>query len=79
MQRVPQGFLDAETFGTITTPLLAVFHLMKSVSGKDTANALEKHGWTLFRIKGSHHIYGNAGSEVRLSAPLHETVGHHGR
>ena len=71
MRLVPQGFLDAESFGTITTPLLAVFHPMKSVSGKDFANTLEKHGWTLFRIKGSHHIYGKTGSEVRISVPIH--------
>jgi predicted RNA binding protein YcfA (HicA-like mRNA interferase family) len=44
---------------------------MKSVSGKDFANTLEKHGWTLFRVKGSHHIDGNAGSAVRISVPIH--------
>jgi len=30
---------------------------MKSISGKDFAKILEKNGWTLMRVKGSHHIY----------------------
>ena len=44
---------------------------MKSVSGKEFAKALERHGWTLLRIQSSHHIYGKAGSNVRLSVPIH--------
>jgi len=44
---------------------------MKSVSGKDFIKILEKHGWTLLRINGSHHIYGKTGSIVRLSVPVH--------
>jgi predicted RNA binding protein YcfA (HicA-like mRNA interferase family) len=44
---------------------------MKSVSGKDLAKALERHGWTLLRVIGSHHIYGKSGSEVRISVPIH--------
>jgi predicted RNA binding protein YcfA (HicA-like mRNA interferase family) len=44
---------------------------MKSVSGKDFAKALERHGWSLLRVKGSHHIYGKAGSDVRISVPIH--------
>ena len=44
---------------------------MKSVSGKELARALERHGWTLLRIHGSHHIYGKTGSVVRLSVPIH--------
>ena len=44
---------------------------MKSVSGKEFAKVLERHGWSLLRIKGSHHIYGKAGSEVRISVPIH--------
>ncbi len=30
---------------------------MKSISGKKLCKAVEKHGWELARIKGSHHIY----------------------
>ncbi|MGH9897288.1 MAG: type II toxin-antitoxin system HicA family toxin [Pyrinomonadaceae bacterium] len=44
---------------------------MKSVSGKEFAKALERHGWSLLRMQGSHHIYGKAGSEVRISVPIH--------
>jgi predicted RNA binding protein YcfA (HicA-like mRNA interferase family) len=44
---------------------------MKSVSGKDLARTLERHGWQLLRIHGSHHIYGKTASIVRLSVPIH--------
>jgi predicted RNA binding protein YcfA (HicA-like mRNA interferase family) len=44
---------------------------MKSVSGKELARILERRGWTLLRIQGSHHIYGRPGSTVRLSVPIH--------
>ena len=43
---------------------------MKTVSGKQLARTLERHGWSL-RINGSHHIYGKTGSIVRLSVPVH--------
>jgi predicted RNA binding protein YcfA (HicA-like mRNA interferase family) len=44
---------------------------MKSMSGKSLAKLLERHGWVLMRIHGSHHIYGKAGSQVRISIPIH--------
>lgn len=44
---------------------------MKDISGKDFARFVEKHGWTLLRIQGSHHIYGKSGNIVRLSIPIH--------
>jgi predicted RNA binding protein YcfA (HicA-like mRNA interferase family) len=44
---------------------------MKAISGKDFAKILERHGWSLLRVQGSHHIYGKAGSDVRLSVPIH--------
>jgi predicted RNA binding protein YcfA (HicA-like mRNA interferase family) len=44
---------------------------MKSVSGRDFARMVERRGWTLLRINGSHHIYGKTGSPVRLSIPIH--------
>lgn len=44
---------------------------MKSVTGKEFARLLEKHGWNLLRIQGSHHIYGKEGSIVRISIPIH--------
>jgi predicted RNA binding protein YcfA (HicA-like mRNA interferase family) len=44
---------------------------MKSVSGKELARLLERNGWNLLRIHGSHYIYGKPGSIVRLSVPIH--------
>ena len=44
---------------------------MKPLSGKELAKALERHGWVLRRTRGSHHIYTKAGSNVRLSVPIH--------
>ncbi|MDX6385805.1 MAG: hypothetical protein QOK48_3378 [Blastocatellia bacterium] len=44
---------------------------MKSISGKEFSKLLEQHGWSLLRIKGSHHIYGKPESEVRISLPIH--------
>jgi predicted RNA binding protein YcfA (HicA-like mRNA interferase family) len=44
---------------------------MKSISGKEFAKSLERHGWKLLRVNGSHHIYGKPGSIVRLSVPIY--------
>jgi predicted RNA binding protein YcfA (HicA-like mRNA interferase family) len=44
---------------------------LKEISGKAFARAVEKHGWVLLRVAGSHHIYGKDGSIVRLSIPIH--------
>ena len=44
---------------------------MKSLSGRDFARIIERRGWTLLRVNGSHHIYGKQGSIVRLSIPIH--------
>ena len=44
---------------------------MKSVSGRDFARIVERRGWKLLRISGSHHIYGKPDSNVRLSIPMH--------
>ena len=46
---------------------------MKSVSGKEFAKVLERHGWSLLRIQGSHQIYGKNGTDVRLSVPVTAT------
>jgi predicted RNA binding protein YcfA (HicA-like mRNA interferase family) len=45
---------------------------MKAISGKKFAKILERNGWNLLRIQGSHHIYGKANSDVRLSVPIHK-------
>lgn len=44
---------------------------MKGISGRELGRVLERHGWTLLRVQGSHHIYGKAGSPARLSVPVH--------
>ena len=44
---------------------------MKSVSGREFARIVERYGWSLLRVSGSHHIYGKSGSTVRLSVPIH--------
>lgn len=44
---------------------------MKAVSGKQLTRIVERHGWKLPRVRGSHHIYGKEGSVVRLSIPIH--------
>lgn len=44
---------------------------MKAVSGRELARIVERRGWTLLRVNGSHHIYGKPGSIVRLSIPIH--------
>ena len=44
---------------------------MKPVSGRELAKALERNGWTLLRIAGSHHLYGR-GTD-RVVVPVHGT------
>ncbi len=44
---------------------------MTPLSGKELANLVERHGWALLRVNGSHHVYGKRGSVVRLSIPIH--------
>jgi predicted RNA binding protein YcfA (HicA-like mRNA interferase family) len=44
---------------------------MKSLSGKELARFVERHGWQLLQVQGSHHIYGKSGNIVRLSIPIH--------
>ncbi|MFH0979991.1 MAG: type II toxin-antitoxin system HicA family toxin [Planctomycetota bacterium] len=31
---------------------------MRQVTGKELAKVIERHGWTLLRVHGSHHVYG---------------------
>jgi predicted RNA binding protein YcfA (HicA-like mRNA interferase family) len=44
---------------------------MKSISGKELTKVLERKGWILLRVQGSHYIYGKNGTDVRLSVPIH--------
>jgi predicted RNA binding protein YcfA (HicA-like mRNA interferase family) len=44
---------------------------LKTVSGKDFARLLEKHGRELKRVTGSHHVYAKSGNPARISVPIH--------
>jgi predicted RNA binding protein YcfA (HicA-like mRNA interferase family) len=45
---------------------------MKTISGKNFCKLLEKKGWQLARINGSHHIYVKDGTIFRISVPVHK-------
>jgi len=44
---------------------------MKSISGKKMSALLEKKGWMLIRVTGSHHIFTRSGSNLRITVPVH--------
>lgn len=44
---------------------------MKQISGKEFAQILEKKGWQLKGIRGSHHVYIKTGRIERISLPIH--------
>ena len=44
---------------------------MKSISGKKLCKVIEKIGWKLARIKGSHHIYTKENVSTIVVIPIH--------
>jgi predicted RNA binding protein YcfA (HicA-like mRNA interferase family) len=44
---------------------------MRQVSGKELAKVIQRSGWTLARINGSHHIFTKPGHHERLVIPIH--------
>lgn len=44
---------------------------MRTLSGKAFCRLLERHGWQLLRVQGSHHVYGKPGERARISVPVH--------
>lgn len=44
---------------------------MKSVFGKALCKIVERRGWLLKRVTGSHHIYAKEGVSIILSIPVH--------
>jgi len=44
---------------------------VKAISGKRFCRLLEKKGWELRRVHGSHHIYAKADVTARISVPVH--------
>ncbi len=45
---------------------------MKTVSGKEFTKILEKKGWTLKRIHGSHYIFSHPDKIEIISVPVHK-------
>ena len=45
---------------------------MKTISGKEFAKILERKGWTLKRINGSHFIYAHPDKTDIISLPVHK-------
>ena len=44
---------------------------MKAISGKKLCKIVEKNGWEIKRITGSHHIYTKEDVDAILSIPVH--------
>jgi len=44
---------------------------VKNLTGKQVCKILEKNGWNLSRINGSHHVYCKEGEEPRIVVPVH--------
>jgi predicted RNA binding protein YcfA (HicA-like mRNA interferase family) len=44
---------------------------MKAISGKTLCKIVERQGWSLKRITGSHHIYVKEEVDVILTIPVH--------
>ena len=44
---------------------------MKSISGKKLCKIVEKKGWILKKITGSHHIYEKPNDNKIISIPVH--------
>ena len=44
---------------------------MKAISGKRMCRALERQGWELVRVTGSHHIFEKPGHSDVVVVPVH--------
>ena len=44
---------------------------MTAISGRELARILEKNGWKLARVKGSHRVYIKEDMVERISLPIH--------
>lgn len=47
---------------------------MKSISGKKLCKLVERKGWVLKRINGSHHVYKKDGHGELLVIPVHRNT-----
>jgi predicted RNA binding protein YcfA (HicA-like mRNA interferase family) len=44
---------------------------MKQVSGKEFIRIIQKRGWILKRVTGSHHIFTKTSHRERIVIPVH--------
>jgi len=44
---------------------------LKQISGKELSKAVQKRGWVLARVKGSHHVFTKDGHRERIVIPVH--------
>jgi predicted RNA binding protein YcfA (HicA-like mRNA interferase family) len=44
---------------------------VKQVSGKELMRIIQRKGWSLARVNGSHHIFTMAGRRERIVIPVH--------
>jgi predicted RNA binding protein YcfA (HicA-like mRNA interferase family) len=44
---------------------------VKQVSGRELAQIIQRRGWILARIHGSHHVFIMAGRRERIVIPMH--------
>ena len=44
---------------------------MKAISGKRMCRVLERDGWELVRVRGSHYIYEKPGQPDVIVVPVH--------
>jgi predicted RNA binding protein YcfA (HicA-like mRNA interferase family) len=44
---------------------------VNQIFGKEFCKAIEKKGWELARVRGSHHIFTMQGRIERISIPVH--------
>jgi len=44
---------------------------VKPISGKDLARLVQRKGWSLARVHGSHHIFVMPGRRERIVIPVH--------
>jgi predicted RNA binding protein YcfA (HicA-like mRNA interferase family) len=44
---------------------------VKQITGKELAKAIQRRGWQLSRVKGSHHIFLKDSRRERIVIPIH--------
>lgn len=47
---------------------------MKQVSGREMVAILRQHGWSLDRVRGSHHVMVKPGRPEIITVPVHSNT-----